>query len=155
MPVPSFIVELRKHVGTAPLWLSGATAVILDGRRVLLVRRADSGDWSPVSGIIEPGEEPGVSARREALEEAGVHVRVDSLAEVNVTDTYTYPNGDIAQYLNFTFRCTYLSGDAAVGDDESLEVAWFDLDDLPDLRADYRARIAIAIAGDVKTRFVR
>jgi 8-oxo-dGTP pyrophosphatase MutT (NUDIX family) len=155
MPIPSFIVELRRHIGHAPLWLTGATAIILDGSRVLLVRRADSGDWAPVSGIVEPGEEPAVSVRREALEEAGVHVRVDGLAAVNVTDTYEYANGDVAQFLNFTFRCTYLSGEAAVGDDESLEVAWFDLDGLPDLRTDYRDRIAVALLGDAETHFVR
>ena len=30
MGTPDFVLELRKHVGSAPLWLAGATAVIRD-----------------------------------------------------------------------------------------------------------------------------
>lgn len=155
MPIPTFVVELRKHVGHAPLWLAGATAVILDGEKVLLVRRADNGEWGPVSGIIEPGEEPGVSARREAEEEAGVRIEVDRLVEVTVTDRLVYPNGDAVQYINFTFRCSYLSGDARVGDDESVDVRWFDVQNLPDMRADLRARIRVALDNEPETRFAR
>ena len=29
MPIPEFIVDLRRHVGHAPLWLPGCTAVVL------------------------------------------------------------------------------------------------------------------------------
>ncbi len=61
MPIPPFIVELRKHIGHAPLWLLGATAVVLDDEdRVLLVRRSDTGHWAAISGIVEPGEHRGV-----------------------------------------------------------------------------------------------
>ena len=35
MSVPDFVLELRRHVGTAPLWLAGATAVIRDADRAL------------------------------------------------------------------------------------------------------------------------
>ena len=72
MPVPDFIIELREKVGHSMLWLSGATAVVLrssnDGEQVLLVRRADDGAWSPVAGIVDPGEDPHVTAIREAAE---------------------------------------------------------------------------------------
>ncbi|MFD3444299.1 NUDIX domain-containing protein [Microbacteriaceae bacterium 4G12] len=156
MPIPPFIVALREHIGHAPLWLLGTTAVILneDAERVLLARRADTGHWSPISGIVEPGENPGSTARREALEEASVHVEVERLVEVTVTDQYEYPNGDRAQYLNHTFRCRYLSGEPRVGDDENLEVAWFDVHDLPVMSEEGRARIRVALLNEPETRFV-
>ena len=40
MPIREFIVELRRHVGHAPLWLPGVTAVVIRGQQVLLVKRS-------------------------------------------------------------------------------------------------------------------
>lgn len=144
MPVPDFITRLRTSIGHDPLWLIGVTAVILDGDRVLLVRRADSGEWSSVSGIVDPGEHPAVTAVREALEEASVDVEVERLSAVRVTRPIVYPNGDQSQYTNLVFRCRYLGGTATVGDDESTDVAWFTLDALPELSESEKGRIASA-----------
>ena len=68
---PGLIVELRRHMGKAELWLPPVTAVVIRGNDVLLVKRSDTGDWSPVTGIVDPDEDPGVAARREVLEETG------------------------------------------------------------------------------------
>ncbi|OUE18380.1 putative mutator protein MutT4 [Clavibacter michiganensis] len=155
MGIPDFIVSLRERIGTEPLWLSGVTAVILDGPRVLLVRRGDTGGWAPVSGILEPGEEPAVGAWREAAEETGVEVEVERLVAVGTTGEITYPNGDRASYLDLTFRCRYVGGEAHVADDESLEVGWWPVDALPDMSADFRRRIRDAVDDLPETRFVR
>jgi 8-oxo-dGTP pyrophosphatase MutT (NUDIX family) len=80
MAIPDFVLALREKIGHAPLWLSGATAVVLRGNEVLLVRRSDTGAWTPVTGIIDPGEQPAAAAVRETLEEADVVVTADSLA---------------------------------------------------------------------------
>jgi 8-oxo-dGTP pyrophosphatase MutT (NUDIX family) len=154
VPVPDFIRELRRHVGTAPLWLPGVTAVVRRGDDVLLVRRADTGDWSPVTGIVDPGEQPGVAARREVLEETGVAVSVDRLACVQALPPTTHVNGDQATYLDLTFACTYVRGDAHVADDESTDVRWFPLADLPAIRPSVRDRMDCALLDDPVTRFV-
>src|SRR5680860_1364660 len=83
MPVPDFIVDLRRKVGHAELWLPGVTAVVRRVDEILLVRRSDNGDWTPVTGIVDPGEQPATAARREVFEETGVTVEVDRLAWVN------------------------------------------------------------------------
>lgn len=62
--------------------------------QILLVQRADSGAWTPVCGIVEPGERPDHTIVRESLEEAQVHVVVDRYLAVDVDDPLTYPNGD-------------------------------------------------------------
>ncbi len=127
--------------------------MIRRGDDVLLVRRSDNGRWAPVTGIVDPAEEPAVCAVREAREETGVEIRVDRLAAVSVTDEVVHANGDRAVYLDHTFACTWLSGDAHVADDESVDVRWCPLADLPDLRPDLQERIDAAVSDEVATRF--
>jgi ADP-ribose pyrophosphatase YjhB (NUDIX family) len=153
VPIPDFVLALRRHVGTAELWLPGVTAVVRRGADVLLVQRSDNGQWSPVTGIVDPGEEPGVCARREVLEETGVEVTVDRLAWVRALPTTTHVNGDMATYLDHTFACTYVAGDAHVADDESRDVRWFPTDALPPMRTTYAERIACVLEDDPVTRF--
>ena len=155
MPIPEFIVELRRMVGHTELWLPGVTAVVRRGEELLLVQRSDNREWTPVTGIVDPGEEPAVAARREALEEAGVEIRVDRLAQVGVVGPITYPNGDRTTYLDHVFACTWLSGDPYVADDESVAVGWYPLDSLPPMSPEMLARVEAAQADEERTRFVR
>jgi ADP-ribose pyrophosphatase YjhB (NUDIX family) len=152
MPIPDFIVRLRDKIGHDPLWLPGVTAVVLDADSVLLVRRSDNGRWAPVTGIVDPGEHPATTAVREVREETGVGCTVEALAWVNVGAPVVHTNGDRAQYLDHTFRCRYDGGDPHPADDESVEVAWFPLTDLPVMEEHLRDRIrtAAAHAGEVR-----
>ena len=137
------------------LWLSGATAVVLrssnDGEQVLLVRRADDGAWSPVAGIVDPGEDPHVTAIREAAEEAGVEIEVERLAWLNVTEPVVYANGDVTQYIDHTFRCRWLAGDPVPGDGEATDARFFPLDELPPMLPSYAERIEVALADRAET----
>ena len=153
MPIPDFIVELRHLVGNTELWLSGVTAVVRRGEHLLLVRRRDNGQWSPVTGIIDPGEEPAVTAAREAMEEAGVEIRVDRLASVSSGTVVSYPNGDRARYLDLTFACTWLAGEPYVADDESLDARWWPIAELPPMAPVILERIEAALSGEQAVRF--
>ena len=154
MPIPEFIVDLRRMVGHAELWLPGVTAVVRREDEVLLVQRSDNLQWTPVTGIVDPGEEPAVAAAREALEETGVEIVVDRLASVGVVGPVTYPNGDRSSYLDHVFACTWIAGEAHVADDESVAVGWFGLGSLPPMREELRVRIAVALTDEVAARFV-
>jgi len=153
VPIPEFIVELRRAVGDAPLWLAGITAVTVRDQKVLLVKRSDNGAWTAVTGILEPGENPADGAAREVLEETGVSARATRLAWVHVTQPTVHANGDQAQYLNHVFRMEWLSGEPFAADDESTEAAWFDLDQLPPMTANMQRRIALCVSDDVRTVF--
>lgn len=151
MPIPPYVAALREHVGHAMLWLPGVvTAVVLDGDRLLLTQRADTGAWALPSGILDPGEQPAVGIAREIAEETGVAVVVDALTGVGVTEPISYPNGDVSQYLDLRFACHPVDEAAAasahVADDESLAVAWVALDALPPLAASSQERLAAALA---------
>lgn len=155
MPTPEFVLDLRRHVGTAPLPLIGVTAVVLRGGEVLLGRRADTGALTPITGIVDPGEEPAVTARREALEEAGVEIRVDALAWVHQVPRVTYPNGDQADYLDLTFRCAWVEGEPYSADGEMVDLAWHPLADLSAMAEEHRERVLVAARGGAATRFER
>jgi 8-oxo-dGTP pyrophosphatase MutT (NUDIX family) len=152
-PVPEFVLEIREMIGTHPLWLPGVTAVVRRDDEVLMVRRSDNGAWTPVTGIVDPGEEPAVAAAREALEETGVVIRVDRLASTSVMRDVVYDNGDRASYLDLTFACTWVSGEAHVADDESTDVRWFPVDALPPMPGSMARRIADVLADEREARF--
>jgi ADP-ribose pyrophosphatase YjhB (NUDIX family) len=153
MPVPEFVIELRRKVGQAQLWLPGVTSVVRRGDEVLLVRRADNGQWAPITGIVEPGEDPGSAARRETWEETRVVVTIDRLAMVSVTPPVTHENGDRAIYLDHAFACTWVSGDPTVGDDESVEVGWWPRAGLPPMKSALVERIEVACSAERRARF--
>ncbi|MCH4208764.1 NUDIX hydrolase [Bifidobacterium sp.] len=136
MPTSPFILDLRKKIGHAPLWLSGVTGYIEDAQgRVLLGQRSDTREWAMIYGVNEPGEEPAVTVAREAKEEAGIDVIVTDLVAVkSSTRMVRYDNGDQAMYMDHLFLCTLDpqgNGVPFVGDEESLAVGWFALDSLP------------------------
>ncbi|WP_029137520.1 NUDIX hydrolase [Nakamurella lactea] len=168
MAIPDFVLELRRHVGTMPLWLIGCTAVVLrDGAagaagaaepELLMVRRADNGAWTAVTGIVDPGEHPAMAAVRETLEETAITAEVTALVQVGVTGTVTYQNGDRTQYLDLTYRCRYVAGDPHPADGENAEVRWVSLAALgalrPAITPHMRARIDAALADDPQPRSV-
>jgi 8-oxo-dGTP pyrophosphatase MutT (NUDIX family) len=154
MPIPEFIVEMRKLIGQREMWLPGITAVVERGEEILLVQRADNGAWTPITGIPEPGEEPALAAAREALEETGVVVSVDRLASTSAHPGVVHANGDRASYLDLTFACTYVSGQAHVADDESRDVRWFPREALPAMAPTMIGRIGDALSGEQAARFV-
>ncbi|WP_277211141.1 NUDIX domain-containing protein [Isoptericola croceus] len=147
MPIPEFVASLRARVGTDLLWLPGVSAVVRDGGgRLLLGRRADTGQWALPSGILDPGEQPATGIVREVLEETAVEVEVSAVVGVFSTPVIAYPNGDRSTYLDTLFLARPVSTEAAaaarVADDESLEVAWFAGDELPaNLAASTRERL--------------
>ncbi|MFE3647979.1 MULTISPECIES: NUDIX hydrolase [unclassified Streptomyces] len=134
MAIPEFIRDLRTDIGTKLLWLPGVSAVVFDDAgRVLLGKRADTGGWSVIGGIPEPGEQPAETAVREVYEETAVHVVPEGVVLVETMPPTHYPNGDVCQFMDVTLRCRAVGGTARVNDDESLEVGWFPVDALPAL----------------------
>lgn len=146
MPIPEFIVDLRRRIGHDPLWLMASSGIVLrelDGAdHVLLVRTHDDDAWTVTAGLIDPGEEPHDAAVREVLEETGVTCRVDRLAWVYSGPPVVHLNGDQAQYVELVFTCSWVSGEPFAADDESIDAGWFPVDDLPDMSPHQRARIA-------------
>jgi ADP-ribose pyrophosphatase YjhB (NUDIX family) len=157
VPTPDYITAIRRTYGSGPLLLPGVSGVVVDGdpgqERILLVERSDNGRWSLPAGIVEPGEQPADTITREILEETCVSTRADRLVLLSADPEITYPNGDRCQFLSMCFRCSYVGGEAGVGDEESTDVRWFGLSALPVLSARDQRRIACALAPAGPTQF--
>lgn len=94
-----------------------AATVTLDTRgRILLIRRADNGQWQIPGGVVELGENPPDAASRETFEETGFHVE-----PVQLTGIYTHTVRGIVA-LVFLARTR---GGAATLSDEATAVEWF------------------------------
>jgi 8-oxo-dGTP diphosphatase len=150
--ISEYVANLRQHVGKDLLMLPGACAVVVDDDgRVLLERRADTGQWSLPAGAIDPGEQPADAAVREVYEETGARIAVERLAGVALREV-TYPHGDVCQFLTVWFRAKPIGGHAAVHDEES-SAGWYSPEELPSLDAFDQLRIDTALADDAPAWF--
>ncbi|MGP9537031.1 NUDIX domain-containing protein [Brachybacterium sp. AOP43-C2-M15] len=138
--------------------MPGVTALVLDRSRtrLLAVRRTDTGAWTPVTGIIDPGEEPARAAVREVAEEAGIACTALRLLDVRALPPTTYPNGDHAQFLDLCVLCE-AEDDAAPfpADGENTEARWFPLGAPPPMNARFVEQLELAITDRPETRLAR
>lgn len=155
MSISPFIRQLREKVGHDLLHLVGVSAVVLNERgQVLLVKSADHGQWMPIGGMVEPGEEPADAAVREVREEAGVQAAVERAAGVFDGPRVTYPNGDRVHYITLVFRCRAAGGEMRVGDEENTAVDFFPATALPPMRADHQRNVMCALVEQSAASFV-
>ena len=110
-------------------------AVIVDGSRVLLVRRATEplkGEWSVPGGMLELGEKLFDGVRREVLEETGLVVEPDEV--LDAFDSIITDNQGRTQYhyVLIDYLCRRISGEAKAGTDVS-EVRWVGEVSLPSM----------------------
>lgn len=175
MATPDFILDLRARIGNAELWLPGVTAVVVRGIEdrngarsplewsapldpsqveVLVVQRADNGHWTPVTGIVDPREEPAVAGAREIEEEAAVRARAVRLLSTEVVGPVTYPNGDVTSYLDIAFAYEWLSGEPHPADGENVAAMFVRADQLPPLNPRFSRAVARALSGQCEAHFV-
>ena len=106
--------------------LVGVGAVIVEGERVVLVRRAAepmAGEWSIPGGLLELGETMRAGAEREALEETGLQVEASEVLEVLdriVPDAAGKPR---YHYALIDFLCRRVAGELRAGGDAA-ETRW-------------------------------
>jgi 8-oxo-dGTP pyrophosphatase MutT (NUDIX family) len=146
MGISNYIRHVRRKIGHDLLLLPAISAIIINDRdEVLLHRSSDDGKWYTIGGAVEPGEDPADAAVREAKEETGLDVVPERIVGVYASPEVEYPNKDLCVYIAIAFRCRPVGGTLHVADDESLEVAYFPTDALPDLRDDQRRRVLEAL----------
>jgi ADP-ribose pyrophosphatase YjhB (NUDIX family) len=125
---------MRREFPEVPL--VGVGAIIIEGDRVVLVKRAHpplQAEWSIPGGVLEVGELVREGAIREAREETGLTVEAGEL--LGVYDRVLRDPEKRVQYhyVLIDFLCRRVAGDLMAASDAA-EVQWITLEELPGLR---------------------
>jgi 8-oxo-dGTP diphosphatase len=115
--------------------LVGVGAIIIEGDRIVLVKRAHpplQAEWSIPGGVLEVGELVREAAVREAREETGLTVEPGEL--LGVYDRVLRDAGQRVQYhyVLIDFLCRRVGGKLKAASDAA-EVRWFTRAELPGL----------------------
>jgi mutator protein MutT len=124
MPAPAD--SYRPHVGVH--------LILAEGRKVLLLRRANTGfadgSWSVPGGCLEHGETLPAAAIREAKEEVGIVINPVDLAFAHLCH-HADPDG-LARIGVFFTASRWVGEPANAEPAKCSEIAWHELGDLPD-----------------------
>jgi 8-oxo-dGTP pyrophosphatase MutT (NUDIX family) len=137
-----------ERVGRQGTLRLGASATIFDAQgRLLLTQRRDNGLWCLPGGGMDPGESITECCVREVREETGLAVCVVRLLGVySDPDWLALKQGQPFQIVALNFLCEIVGGTPRITD-ETLDIGWFDVNDLPPLLPIHPQRIADALVG--------
>ena len=133
----SYISEMRKHIGNAPMLTVGATVAVLKDGRILLNLRSDTHTWGIPGGAIELGETLEQTAARELREETNLSVEGFSFLHLfsGPDFFFQYPNGDELYSVVALYLAEGVYGEMKSSDGESSELRYFGKDELPVLES--------------------
>jgi 8-oxo-dGTP pyrophosphatase MutT (NUDIX family) len=113
---------------------AGALVLSQDGSQVLLNLHRKARRWFHFGGHLEPGDASlATAALREATEESGISGLVLGLEPVHLsahTVEFCDPRGPV-QHFDVRFRGQVPAGTVPVVSDESLDVRWWPVEELP------------------------
>lgn len=131
-------MDLRKHIGHDPLIGVGATTLVFNDKKELLLNlRTDTNTWGIPGGSMELYETIEETAIRELREETGICA--DELELVTVLSGkefyFEYPNGDKMCTVIVLFKVLNYNGIMKVSDNESKSLKFFPLTNLPTMES--------------------
>jgi ADP-ribose pyrophosphatase YjhB (NUDIX family) len=138
--------------------LPGCDVFVLNADdQLLLVQRSDNKLWALPGGCQELGESPKDCAERECLEETGYIVKTTELLGVFSSTKYEYvhyPHKHV-QFCHLFFKANLLGGELKTSEETS-NIGWFSLNNLPELSDGHDIRIRFAkeyLDGKVKAPY--
>jgi ADP-ribose pyrophosphatase YjhB (NUDIX family) len=124
------VAEAAREFPDAPRVAVGG--VVLDGDRVLLVRRGQApsvGRWSIPGGLVHVGERLEDAVVREIHEESGLHVRVLGLCGV-IDRVIRGDDGAVRYHYVIVDYVSIVEGGALRAGDDAAEAHWVPFDEI-------------------------
>ena len=129
-----YIKWIRGKVGHEKIIIVYAGGCIFnENGEVLLQKRADCNKWGFPGGAIELNETPEMAAKREVKEETGLVVEVDNLIGIYTDSDVICANGDKVHSICIGYEMSIVGGELICDENETLELKYFSLDDMPEL----------------------
>ncbi len=110
----------------------GVGVVVLDGEKVLLIKRGKPprmGEWSLPGGRLELGETLYSAAVREIAEETGLNVIPQAIVDVIEFIDQSSENSVLHHYILVDYWAI-VSGGVLQADDDAIDAAWYNVGDL-------------------------
>jgi 8-oxo-dGTP pyrophosphatase MutT (NUDIX family) len=145
MGMSPFYKSIRERIGTSLLLVPGVAAIIRDQLGRVLVQQQHDDSWSLPAGAIEPGESPQAAVVREVFEETGLRVQPRRVAAVvgGSSCRVRYENGDEVEYVVTVLDCEIVGGSLIESNEETKQLAYFHVKDMPALAFSYPREIFI------------
>ena len=135
-----YIMNLRKYVGHEPLIGLGATTLVFNDKNELLLNlRTDTNTWGIPGGSME---------LYETIEETAVRELITILSGKEYY--FEYPNGDKMCTVIVLFKILNYTGEIRVSDNESKQLKFFALENLPNMESRAQAIIDKILNGSIK-----
>ena len=148
----SYIMDMRNKVGHAPIINVGATILIFnEDKELLLNLRSDTNDQGIPGGGKELNETLEECAIRELKEETNLDTNdLELVTVLSGNEYYQYPNDDEVDCVIALYQVKNYSGELKINDGESKRLDYFSLDNLPELESRAKAIIDKIKSGIIK-----
>ena len=128
----NYIRWIRSKVGHEKIMLVHAGGCVFnDAGEILLQRRGDCNMWGFPGGTVELGETPQMAAVREVKEETGLDVVAGELVGIYTDFDVKCSNGDRFQSILIVFELAVTGGTLYCDGEETLELKYFPLNNVP------------------------
>ena len=139
-PFESLVSEFQEdnwlHMSPA----AGAEAVIVQGGKIMLIKRRDNGLWAVPGGFVEVGETLAEAAERELLEETGINGHVTRL--LGIFDSRLWHSRTKSQLYHAVFLAES-SDPTPKKSIEATDIDFFDEHNLPELSPGHHLRVPL------------
>lgn len=126
---------MRSMIGNSEMLSVGlAVLIVNEFGEILLEKRSDNGLWCLPGGSLDIGETVIEGAKREVYEETGLVLENLELYRVvsGAEQLIVYPNGDKTYYMDLVFFSKIAGKKPKKNDEESTEIKFFKIDEIPD-----------------------
>ena len=147
-----YIKDIRKYVGHSPIMATSIMCIIYDCKKGILFEKSkDFGVWCVPAGALEIEESLEEGLKREVKEETSLEIFNPKLFDVRSNIHMVYPNKDEVYYTEVIYEVSEYKGNLKP-DEESIELKWFKVDELPDDISPFQIEIIKKFVENLKIR---
>lgn len=132
----SYIKDIREKVGNDWIILNASAVVITnENNQILLQKRSDNHLWGLPGGLMELEDSIAECAIREVKEETNLDVVLERFIGVFSNPFMRWREHDYAKIISYAFTGKVVGSKMKVNDHESLELKYFDYENLPQIHS--------------------